>query len=594
MSEINLKSGSIIRIAGPVVGATGLEQIRLNDVVYVGQEKLVGEVIRLSGKIVTIQVYEDTSGIKIGEPVFPTGSPLSVVLGPGLLGRVYDGLQRPLEELSAKQGCFLQRGMQGDPLPEEKLWEFTPLIKSGETVTAGDVLGSVEESEKIKHFFLVPPGKQGRIKEIKKGEFTIKQNIAVLETLSGKEIPLQMKQSWPVRKPRPFQEFLGVEKPLITGTRIIDLLFPVAKGGTAIIPGGFGTGKTVTQHSLSRWSDANIVIYIGCGERGNEMADVLEEFPRLRDRLTDTPLMQRTILIANTSNMPVAAREASIYTGITLAEYYRDMGYDVLVLADSTSRWGEALREISGRLEEIPGEEGYPAYLSTRISELYERAGRVICLGSRDKQTRKGSITLIGAVSPPGGDFSEPITQNSMRIAGVFWGLDYDLSRKRHFPAINWLQSYSLYKLDEFFNQSIAEDWATLILQTKNLLRKEDELLKIVQLVGKDALSEMEQEILFFVRLIREDILQQSAFDEIDCYCTPEKSYWMLKLLLDFHNRTVSALEKNIPLEKISRLPVVQEFSRLKTIPVREAVQGIRNLSGKLDTIFMILEENPE
>ena len=594
MSELKERSGQILRIAGPVVGASGLEDIRLNDVVYIGREKLVGEVIRLSGKLVTIQVYEDTSGIKIGEPVYPTGSPLSVTLGPGLLGRVYDGLQRPLEELSASQGCFLERGMQGNPLPEEKLWEFTPLVQAGEHVSAGNKLGYVEETEKIKHFILVPPGVQGKVKEVYKGSFRLRDTIAGLEIQNSQEISLQMKQIWPVRKPRPFRKFLGVEKPLITGTRIIDLLFPVAKGGTAIIPGGFGTGKTVTQHALSRWSDANIVIYIGCGERGNEMADVLEEFPRLQDRLTNTPLMQRTILIANTSNMPVAAREASIYTGITLAEYYRDMGYDVLVLADSTSRWGEALREISGRLEEIPGEEGYPAYLATRISELYERAGRVICLGGQNDEARSGSITLIGAVSPPGGDFSEPITQNSMRITGVFWGLDYDLSRKRHFPAINWLQSYSLYKLDKFFNQTIAEDWSTLILQTKNLLRKEDELLKIVQLVGKDALSEKEQEILFFVRLIREDLLQQSAFDEIDCFCTPEKSYWMLKLLLEFHNKAVSALNKNIPLEKISSLPFIQELGRIKSIPVLESVPKIKNLLGELEIIFKNLEENPE
>ena len=592
MSETNNSTGEVFRIAGPVVGAVGLEGIRLFDVVLVGEMGLIGEVIRLSGGNTTIQVYEDTAGIRVGEPVHSTGLPLVAQLGPGLLGMVYDGLQRPLESLANISGNFIDRGVSAPPLKEDVHWEFTPSVPIGEYVSPGDILGVVPESKTIEHHIMVPPGQRGRVIEIREGTFKLAESVAVLE-LEGdhkkihKEITLSSR--WPVRRPRPVQTQLTPNEPLITGTRIIDTFFPVAKGGSAIIPGGFGTGKTVTEHSLARWADADVVVYVGCGERGNEMTEVLEEFPTLEDPRTGAPLMERTVLIANTSNMPVAARVASIYTGITIAEYYRDMGYDVLLLADSTSRWGEALREISGRLEEMPGEEGYPAYLAARLSEFYERSGRIICLGNpigSDGRQRSGSVTVVGAVSPPGGDFSEPMTQNSMRVVGTFWALDYDLSRRRPFPASSWTRSLSLYDFSTWFSDQVADDWTDLTDEAMTLLQREVELLEIVQLVGPDALAEAERAVLAVARMLREDFLQQSAYHEVDRFCTLDKAYWMLKAIMDFYFRTQSALDANVPLDQITSLPVVADIARLKELETNEAQNAIKSIMDRVRFSF--------
>ena len=596
--------GKVTRIAGPVVGAVGLENIRLFDVVQVGEMGLIGEVIRLSGPTATIQVYEDTSGTRTGEPVRNIARPLTVELGPGLLGSIYDGLQRPLPSLSQVSGDFIQRGVSASPLNKGKAWAFTKGVSQGERVAPGDVLGRLPESRTIEHRIMVPPGYFGSVIEINEGKFKLDETVAVL-ALEGdhshEKLEITLSQRWPVRQPRPVHSRLDPNEPLITGTRVIDTFFPVAKGGSAIIPGGFGTGKTVTEHSLARWANADIVVYIGCGERGNEMTEVLEEFPTLEDPRTGAPLMERTVMIANTSNMPVAAREASIYTGITIAEYYRDMGYDVLVLADSTSRWGEALREISGRLEEMPGEEGYPAYLAARLAEFYERSGRVICQGALKSQGalkdrgapknqgvkhRSGSVTVVGAVSPPGGDFSEPMTQNSMRMVGTFWALDYDLSRRRHFPAINWTRSYSLYDFRDWYNSKIAEDWSELTTQAMALLQREVELLEIVQLVGPDALAESERAVLAIARMLREDFLQQFAYHEIDRFCPVNKSYWMLKLIMDFYQRSEAALAANITLDKITSLAVIPEIARMKELSVESAEKQIRSLMDRVRFSF--------
>ena len=584
--------GKVIRIAGPVIRAVGLERVRLYDVVQVGELGLIGEVIRLAGDSTTVQVYEDTSGIRVGEPVRSTGLPLVAHLGPGLLGQVYDGLQRPLERLAEMSGEFIRRGEYASPLPEERCWQFTPRVSVGDWVGPGDILGVVPESRTIEHRILVPPHLRGRVTDIRPGEFIAHETVAVLrlqEDAGSGETEISLVQRWPVREPRPCQTRLAPREPLITGTRIIDAFFPVAKGGSAIIPGGFGTGKTVAEHSLARWADADVVVYVGCGERGNEMTDVLEEFPTLEDPRTGAPLMERTVLIANTSNMPVAAREASIYTGITIAEYYRDMGYDVLMLADSTSRWGEALREISGRLEEMPGEEGYPAYLAARLAEFYERAGRVICLGSHDDtggQHRMGSVSVVGAVSPPGGDFSEPVTQNSMRVASTFWALDYDLSRRRHFPAINWTRSYSLYNFSDWFERTAGSDWDILAEEAMALLQREVELLEIVQLVGPDALAESERAVLAVARMLREDFLQQSAFHEIDRFCPVGKAHWMLKTCMDFYHYTQAALEAEIPLERVTSLPVVNDIARMKELPVEKAGKEIQTIMDRVRFSF--------
>ncbi|HUF39285.1 MAG TPA: V-type ATP synthase subunit A [Anaerolineales bacterium] len=579
-------SGKIVRIAGPVVGVTGLENAKLYDVVHIGELQLVGEIIRLQGEVVTVQVYEETSGLRLGERVTTTGGPLSVQLGPGLLGQVYDGLQRPLNLLAEEGGAWIPRGLRAAPLSEDRRWHFTPTVEAGDRVGPGEVLGTTPETSRLDHRILVPHGAGGRVVEIRAGDFKIVDPVARIETTDGTR-ELTMVQTWPVRRPRPVGQRIPARDPLITGTRVIDALFPLAKGGSAIIPGGFGTGKTVLQQALSRWSDVDVVVYIGCGERGNEMAEVLEEFPNLDDPHTGEPLMRRTVLIANTSNMPVAAREASIYTGITIAEYYRDMGYDVLLLADSTSRWGEALREISGRLEEMPGEEGYPAYLGTRIAEFYERAGRAVPNGSGD---RTGSVSVVGAVSPPGGDFSEPVTQNSMRAAGAFWGLDYDLSRRRHFPAINWSQSYTLYRFERDGSET-DDGWDELVRSAQVLLREEADLLEIVQLVGPDAMSETERLVLFAARMIREDFLQQSALHLIDRFCPPEKTRGLLHAIMTFYQMAGKALREEVSLERIAALPEVAEIARAKELELEIAVEVLEGLADRIGQSFRALAE---
>lgn len=591
-NEMVNNTGRVTRIAGPVVGAAGMEDARLFDVVKVGEMDLVGEIIHLSHDHITIQVYEDTSGIRVGEPVTSTGHPLVAHLGPGLLGQVYDGLQRPLERMAGETGNFIKRGFSPSSLPEDILWPFTPRVSVGDVIGPGNLLGVVPESQTIEHRILVPPDCKGRIIQIHEGKIAHDETVAMIE-LDGKYHPGPLKitltQLWPVRQPRPTHTMLAPREPLITGTRVIDIFFPVAKGGTAIIPGGFGTGKTVAEHSLARWADADVVVYIGCGERGNEMTEVLEEFPLLEDPRTGAPLMERTVLIANTSNMPVAAREASIYTGITIAEYYRDMGYDVLVLADSTSRWGEALREISGRLEEMPGEEGYPAYLAARLAEFYERSGRVICLGgmeSSNKELRSGSVTVVGAVSPPGADFSEPMTQNSMRVVGTFWALDYDLSRRRHFPAINWTRSYSLYDLSEWYEIEVTDDWTELTSEALTLLQREVELLEIVQLVGPDALAETERTVLTVARMLREDFLQQSAHHEVDRYCPITKAYWMLMAIMNFYHHAQSALESGVSIEQLKSMPIIADIARMKELEIEDAEEKIKAIICRLDRSF--------
>jgi V/A-type H+-transporting ATPase subunit A len=503
-----------------------------------------------------------------------------------------------LEVLAEAGGEFIQRGVQVTPLPAEKRWRFTPRVSIGDWVQAGDILGVIPESQVIEHRVMVPPHQRGRVLEINAGEFRVGDTVAVISGENGRNAKpqeLTLIQHWPVRQPRPCQTHLAPNEPLLTGTRIIDTFFPVARGGSAIIPGGFGTGKTVTEQSLARWANADVVVYVGCGERGNEMTEVLEEFPKLEDPRTGAPLMERTVLIANTSNMPVAAREASIYTGITIAEYYRDMGYDVLLLADSTSRWGEALREISGRLEEMPGEEGYPAYLASRLAEFYERSGRVICAGHESAPGaagRAGSVSIVGAVSPPGGDFSEPVTQNSMRVASTFWGLDYDLSRRRHFPAINWTSSYSLYNFRGWFEREVATDWDELAHEAMALLQREVELLEIVQLVGNDALAEPERAVLAIARMLREDFLQQSAYGDADRYCPIHKAYWMLKTIMDFCHRAQAALDAKIPLERVLALPVIPDIARMKEFPAEGAEKGIRTIMDRISFGFAELGVN--
>ncbi len=583
MSE--LVEGFISRITGPVVEAKGMRGSRMYDLVRVGEEGLMGEIIRLEEDMAVIQVYEDTAGLRVGEPVVSTGSPLQVELGPGLLTSIFDGVQRPLPLVWKEVGPFVKRGVVAFPLSRDQKWHFKPLVKKGSMVASGDVIGEVQETRSIVHKIMVPPGKEGRVESIKEGEFLIEDPVAYLA--DGTE--LKMYQSWPVRLGRPYETKLDPEIPLITGQRVFDTFFPIPKGGSAIIPGGFGTGKTVTEQTLAKWSDADVIIYVGCGERGNEMTEVLTEFPELSDPKTGNPLMERTILIANTSNMPVAAREASIYTGITLAEYYRDMGYDVAMMADSTSRWGEALREVSGRLEEMPGEEGYPAYLATRLAGFYERAGRVVCLGS---DNRIGSVTVIGAVSPPGGDFSEPMTQNSLRISGAFWALDTSLAHRRHFPAISWIKSYSLYlrAIDDWFKDRVSSDFSELRKEAMALLQKEAELQEIVQLVGPDALPESERMVLEVTRMLREDYLQQFAFHEIDSHCPLQKQYFMLKAILTFYKVAMDCIHRGITLTQILNLPFKEEIARMKEIPAEEAEVKINDLINRLKESFAALE----
>ncbi|MFC6764499.1 ATP synthase subunit A, partial [Natrinema soli] len=539
------EDGVIESVSGPVVTATDLDA-RMNDVVYVGDEGLMGEVIEIEGNLTTIQVYEETSGVGPGEPVQNTGEPLSVDLGPGMLDSIYDGVQRPLDVLEEKMGtAFLDRGVDAPGIDLEKQWEFTPEVETGDTVEPGDIVGVVEETVTIDHKVMVPPDYEGgEVTAIESGEFTVEET--VVELSSGEEI--QMHQEWPVREARPAGDKETPTEPLVTGQRVQDGLFPLAKGGTAAIPGPFGSGKTVTQQQLAKWSDADIVVYIGCGERGNEMTEVIEDFPELPDPQTGNPLMARTCLIANTSNMPVAARESCIYTGITIAEYYRDMGYDVALMADSTSRWAEAMREISSRLEEMPGEEGYPAYLAAALSEFYERAGKFQLMNGGE-----GSISVVGAVSPPGGDFSEPVTQNTLRIVKTFWALDADLAERRHFPSINWNESYSLYKdqLDPWWESNVAGDWSDTRQWAVDVLDEEDELQEIVQLVGKDALPEDQQLTMEVARYIREAWLQQNALHDVDTYCEPEKTYRMLEAIKTFNDEAFEALEAGVPVEEI-------------------------------------------
>ena len=553
--EVKAK-GEIFRVSGPVVTAEGISP-RMYDVVLVGHEKLMGEVIRLEGEKSTIQVYEDTSGIMPGEPVENTGASLSVELGPGLLRSIYDGIQRPLPVLQDSMGDYILRGVTAPGLDHTVKWDFKSTAKVGDEVNGGDILGTVQETPTIVHKILVPPNVNGKIKSIKKGKYTVDEVIGTLE--DGTK--LQLMHKWPVREPRPFSRKHPPDIPLVTGTRTLDGLFPIAKGGTAAIPGGFGTGKTVTQQTLAKWSDAQVVVYVGCGERGNEMTEVLTEFPHLKDPKTGGPLMDRTVLIANTSNMPVAAREASVYTGITLAEYYRDQGYDVSLMADSTSRWAEAMREISSRLEEMPGEEGYPAYLASRLSEFYERAGRVETMAGDD-----GSVTVIGAVSPAGGDFSEPVTQNTLRIVKVFWALDSKLAQKRHFPAINWLTSYSLYNrvLGDWYSENASKNWSENIATAMAVLQEEAELQEIVQLVGSDALPEDQQLTLEVARLLREFYLQQNAFHDVDTYCKVNVQAEFLDVILYYKGLAETALASGISVPDLTGISVLEELGRSK------------------------------
>ena len=571
--------GRIIRVAGPVVVADGMKGSEMYEVVKVGEEGLIGEIIGLYGDTATIQVYEETSGIKPGEPVERTGAPLSVMLGPGIISQIYDGIQRPLPEIKELTGDFIKRGATAPPLNPNKKWHFVPRAKVGDYVKGGDILGTVQETLIVEHRIMVPPEKEGKIEWIaEEGDYTIEEPIA---KIGGAEI--KMYQRWPVRRQRPFKSKLDPVELLVTGQRVLDTFFPIAKGGTAAIPGGFGTGKTVTQHQLAKWSDADIVVYVGCGERGNEMTEVLEDFPKLKDPRTGEPLMNRTVLIANTSNMPVAAREASIYTGITIAEYFRDMGYHVALMADSTSRWAEALREISGRLEEMPGEEGYPAYLASRLAEFYERAGYVEVAGSEKKY---GSVTVVGAVSPPGGDFSEPVTQNTLRIVKVFWALDAELAHKRHFPSINWLRSYSLYlnSVSSWWSKNVAKDWYELRREAMGILQREAELQEIVQLVGPDALPAKEQALLETARSLREDFLQQNAFHDVDTYCPADKQYLMLKLILKFHALITRAVESGVPMDKIRKLSVKEDLAYMGRIPNETYKEEFAKIEEKMES----------
>ena len=540
--------GKIIRIAGPLVEADGMRGNRMYEVVKVGNEGLIGEIIRLIGDTASIQVYEETSGLKPGEPVEGTGQSLSVELGPGILKSIYDGIQRPLELIKKESGTYITRGISVPAIDKHKQWKFVPAVKEGDKVTGGDIIGTIQETRVVENRVMVPVGMSGTVQNIDEGSFKIQDTVCVLKDAKGKSHNISSMQIWPVRKPRPFKEKLPPELPLITGQRIFDMFFPLAKGGTAAIPGPFGAGKTVSQHQLAKWCDAKVIVYVGCGERGNEMTEVLEEFPHLIDPHSDLPLMERTTMIANTSNMPVAAREASVYTGVTMAEYFRDMGYDSAMMADSTSRWAESMREISGRLEEMPGEEGYPAYLASRIAEFYERAGRVKILGSSD---RISSVSLIGAVSPPGGDFSEPVTQNTLRVTRVFWALDARLAHRRHFPSINWMTSYSLYsQLPEWFSkQKGMENWSGIRTEAMSILQKEAELQEIVQLVGPDALAPKERLTLEVARLAREAFLQQNAFADVDSYCPPKKQYLMLSTILEFRKKATAALERGVYIE---------------------------------------------
>lgn len=576
-----MKSGKIIKVSGPLVVASGMEDANVYDVVEVSKDKLIGEVIEMRGDKASIQVYEETTGIGPGDEVYTTGAPLSVELGPGMIEQMFDGIQRPLVGLRNEAGDFLERGVTVNPLNRDKKWEFKKVANVGDEVEPGDVLGTVEETSVVTHKIMVPNGISGKVKDIKEGSFTVADTIAVIETEDGDK-ELNMIQKWPVRKGRPYKKKIDPKEPLITGQRVIDTFFPITKGGTAAIPGPFGSGKTVVQHQLAKWADAQIVVYVGCGERGNEMTDVLMEFPELMDPATGESIMKRTVLIANTSNMPVAAREASIYTGITISEYFRDMGYSVAMMADSTSRWAEALREMSGRLEEMPGDEGYPAYLASRIAEFYERAGRVLVNG---KEEREGALSVIGAVSPPGGDISEPVTQNTLRIVKIFWKLDYDLSYQRHFPAINWIDSYSLYqpKIDAYLDENIDRRFSRIRKRSMALLQEEASLLEVVRLVGRDSLSDEDQMKLHTSKSIREDFLQQNAFHDVDTFCPLEKQFKMLDTILYFYDKGQEALVKGAYFSEIEELDVKESIARMKYLP-NDELEKLDEIKDKIDS----------
>ena len=584
-----MSTAIVSRISGPVVVATDIEQAQMYDVVRIGELGLLGEIIRLEGNKATIQVYEDTTGLRPGEKIVNTRRPLSIQLGPGLLKSIYDGIQRPLDILRQQSGDFISRGKIIPALDQHKKWEFVPMKKRGEDVSQGEIIGEVQETPLIRHKIVVPYGIHGQLSEITEGNYTVSENVAQIKTNSTVS-DVGLSNWWMVRKPRPVLRKLPPESPLLTGQRVLDTFFPLAKGGTAAIPGPFGSGKTVTQQQLAKWADSNIIVYVGCGERGNEMTEILTTFPELEDPKSKRPLMERTILVANTSNMPVAAREASIYTGITMGEYYRDMGYNVALMADSTSRWAEALREISGRLEEMPGEEGYPAYLGSRLAEFYERGGKAVVISPEE---RVGSLTLVGAVSPPGGDFSEPVSQNTLRVTRVFWALDANLASRRHFPSINWLTSYSLYAddMNEWYKDNISSDWIKRRQEALEILQRESELQEIVQLIGYDALPEPEKGILDTARSIREDFLQQSAYDEVDTYSSIKKQYLMLSIILEFGKFESEAIKKGISSSKVGSLEVRKQISMIKWTKEEEIdalINQIKiNMKQQFDKLLM-------
>lgn len=580
---MELIEGKILKVSGPLVVAEGMRRADMFDVVHVGKDKLIGEIIEMHGDRASVQVYEETAGLGRGDVVTSTGAPLSVELGPGLIGNIYDGIQRPLEKLREMAGSNLTRGIVSPALDREKVWHFDATAQRGARVVGGDILGTVDESEALTHKVMVPPGISGTLLSIRSGDYRVTDKIGVVEDANGNTHELTLMQKWPVRVARPHAGKLPPTEPMVTGQRSIDSLFPIARGGTACVPGPFGSGKTVVQHQLAKWSNVDLVVYIGCGERGNEMTDVLREFPELRDPRTGRTLMERTVLIANTSDMPVAAREASIYTGITIAEYYRDMGYTVAVIADSTSRWAEALREMSGRLEEMPGEEGYPAYLTSRLAQFYERAGKVICLGS---DGREGALSAIGAVSPAGGDISEPVTQATLRIVKVFWGLDSSLAYRRHFPAINWLNSYSLYRerLTGWFADNVSRDWMPLTQRCLKTLQNEAELNEIVQLIGADALSPADRLTLEVARSLREDFLQQDAMSDNDSYSPLEKQCRLLRLIFSFEDKSRRALERGASIDEIADLPVRERIGRAKALPNDSYAPEFEKIEAELES----------
>ncbi len=575
--------GKIIKISGPLVGAVGLKGVKMNEVVRVGKDSLIGEIVELHGEKASIQVYEETGGIKPGEEVVTTGSSLSVQLGPGLIGSIFDGIQRPLDVVRNETGDFIARGAKAQGLDRKKKWDFKASVKKGDKVSAGTVIGTVEETPTVQHRVMVPPGLEGEITVIESGKFTVIDDVAEIKDSSGKTHKIQMLQEWPVRKKRPYLEKVPPEEPLISGQRVIDTFFPIAKGGVACIPGPFGSGKTIVQQQLAKWTDAEIVVYIGCGERGNEMTDVLQEFPELEDPYSGEPLIKRTVLIANTSNMPVAAREASIYTGTTIAEYLRDMGYKVALMADSTSRWAEALREMSGRLEEMPGEEGYPAYLASRVAEFYERGGRVKCLGA----DREGSLSIIGAVSPPGGDLSDPMVKNTLRVVKVFWGLDDDLSSQRHFPAIHWLRSYSLYgdALRDYYEKEVGEGFSDLRKQAMGILQKEESLEEIVRLVGEESLSDKDRQVLDTAKMIREDFLQQHAFDPDETFTHIKNQYRMISAIMKYHSRALEYIEAGNTLADLKPGKVKEKIARMKFYE-DEKTEDFDKLDKEIEKLF--------